>query len=155
LSNIVWYVNSAGGNGDGRSHNPFNTLASADTASGANSYIYVHTGGATTPGSLAMDTNQTLWGQGAVFTLNSLAIASGPAPTLIGTVTLANGALVNSVSFSGATTALTAGVALTQPVTINQVSTTGGTNALSLTNVSGAVTVTNSTFANGTGAEVL
>src|SRR6185295_3462109 len=27
LSQLVWYVNSAVGNGDGRSHNPFNTLS--------------------------------------------------------------------------------------------------------------------------------
>ncbi len=68
LSNVVWYVNSAGGNGDGRSHNPFNTLNAAATPSGVELVIYVHTGGATTPGNLAMDANQTLHGQGATFT---------------------------------------------------------------------------------------
>ena len=44
LSGMVWYVNSAGGNGDGRSHTPFNTLDDAAAPSGAGSIIYVHTG---------------------------------------------------------------------------------------------------------------
>ena len=67
LSNVVWYVNSAGGNGDGRSHNPFNSLANAAAPSLTNQSIYVHSGGATTPGNIALDANQTLHGAGATF----------------------------------------------------------------------------------------
>jgi hypothetical protein len=155
LSNLVWYVNSSGGNGDGRSHNPFNTLASASTASGAGSIVYVHTGGATTPGNLAMDASQTLYGQGAVFTLNGLTIPSGARPTLSGTITLANGSAVTAVNFNGAAGPAMTAAGLTQGVAIDQVNVTGGTNALSLANVSGGVTVTNAGFTNTSGAEVL
>jgi hypothetical protein len=155
---MVWYVNSSGGNGDGRSHSPFNSLANAATPSGANSIIYVHTGVNPTPGSLAMDASQTLQGQGQAFTLNNLTIAGAPAsaPTLSGTVTLANNDIVQGLNFSGAAPAMTATSALTGPVAINQVNVTGGTTALSLTNVSGAVTVNNtSNFTNTSAAEVL
>ena len=158
VSGMVWYVNSSGGNGDGRSHSPFNSLANAATPSGANSIIYVHTGVNPTPGSLAMDASQTLQGQGQAFTLNNLTIAGAPAsaPTLSGTVTLANNDIVQGLNFSGAAPAMTATSALTGPVAINQVNVTGGTTALSLTNVSGAVTVnSNSSFTNTTAAEVL
>jgi hypothetical protein len=155
LSGMVWYVNNAGGNGDGRSHSPFNTLANAATPSAAGSQIYVHTGTGTTTGSLAMDANQTIHGAGAAFALNDLLIAAGTPPTLSGTVTLANNDIVRAVNFLGAAPAMTATNALTGPVTVDQVSVTGGTTALSLTNVSGAVTVTNATFTNTSGAEVL
>jgi hypothetical protein len=156
LAGMVWYVNSGPTNGDGRSHSPFNTLANAATPSGAGSQIYVHTGSGTTTGSLAMDASQTLHGAGAAFALNDLLIPAGTAPTLSGTVTLANNDIVRAVNFSGAAPAMTATNALTAPVTIDQVSVTGGTTALSLTNVSGAVTVnSNSSFSNTTAAEVL
>jgi hypothetical protein len=154
LTGLVWYVNNSGGNGDGRSHAPFNTLANAAAPSATGSIIYVHSGVGTTPGNLAMDATQTLFGQGAPFTLNNLIIAAGARPTLSGTVTLANNDAVTAVNFSGATPALTA-TGVTQPITIDQVGVTGGTNALSLTNVSGSVTVTNATFTNTSGSEVL
>jgi len=160
LSGLVWYVNSAGGAGDGRSHNPFNTLNAAATPSATGSFIYVHSGGATTSGNLAMDANQTLAGQGAVFTLNGLSVAAGTRPTLTGTVTLANADAVTAVNFSGASPALTASaVAMTLPSVIDQVNVTGGTSALSLTNVTatgtGAITVSNASFTNTSAAEVL
>jgi len=158
VSGMVWYVNSSGANGDGRSHSPFNSLANAATPSAANSIIYVHTGVNPTPGSLAMDASQTLQGQGQAFTLNNLTIAGAPAsaPTLSGTVTLANNDILQGLNFSGAAPAMTATAALTGPVAINQVNVTGGTTALSLTNVSGAVTVNStSNFTNTSAAEVL
>jgi Bacterial Ig domain/FG-GAP-like repeat/Putative Ig domain/FG-GAP repeat len=153
LSGLVWYVNSAGGNGDGRSHNPFNSLANAGTASASNSVIYVHTGGATTPGNLTMDANQTLHGQGATFTLNGLTILGGTRPTLTGTVTLANNTIVTAVNLAGPTGF--SATLVTGPIAIDQVTVTGGANALSLINVTGAVTVTNTTITNSTGADVL
>ncbi len=154
LSNLVWYVNSGGSNGDGRAHTPFNALANAAAPSASGSTIYVHTGGATTPGNLAMDASQVLWGQGVVFTLNNLTIPAGTAPTLTGTVTLANNSSVNAVAMTPTGQALVAS-GVTQPVIVNQVAVTGGTNALSLTNVTGSVTVTGGSFSNGSGAEVL
>ena len=161
LSNIVWYVNSSGGAGDGRSHSPFNTLNAAATPSGSTHIIYVHSGGATTTGNLAMDANQTVHGQGATFTLNGLTIGAGTRPTLTGTVTLADNSIVRAVNFTpSAIPAMTAsGVSFAQPVTINQVNVTGGTSALSLTNVTatatGAINVSNANFTNTTAAEVL
>jgi large repetitive protein len=161
LSNVVWYVNSAGGAGDGRSHNPFNTLSVAATPSGSTHIIYVHSGGATTTGNLAMDANQTLHGQGATFTLNGLTIAAGTRPTLTGTVTLADNTTVRAVNFtpSGIAAMAASGVSFAQPVTIDQVNVTGGTSALSLTNVTatatGAINVSNANFTNTSAAEVL
>jgi len=161
LSNVVWYVNSAGGAGDGRSHNPFNTLSAAVTPSGSTHIIYVHSGGATTTGNLAMDANQTVHGQGATFTLNGLTIAAGTRPTLTGTVTLADNSTVRAVNFtpSGIPAMTASGVSFAQPVTIDQVNVTGGTSALSLTNVTatatGAINVTNASFLNTSAAEVL
>ena len=88
LNNKVWYVNSSGSNGDGRSNTPFNSMTGADTASAANDYVFVHTGGATTTGTFSLAAGQTLWGQGATFTLGPLTItgAAANAPTLTGTV---------------------------------------------------------------------
>ena len=73
ISCIVWYVNSVNVvNGDGRSHSPFNNLNNAQASlSPTNQSIYVHTGGATTPGNLAMDANQTLQGRGGTFSVNA------------------------------------------------------------------------------------
>jgi large repetitive protein len=161
LSNVVWYVNSAGGAGDGRSHSPFNTLNAAATPSGSTHIIYVHSGGATTTGNLAMDANQTVHGQGAAFTLNGLTIAAGTRPTLTGTVTLADNTTVRAVNFtpSGIAAMAASGVSFAQPVTIDQVNVTGGTSALSLTNVTamatGAINVSNASFLNTSAAEVL
>jgi Big-like domain-containing protein/putative Ig domain-containing protein/VCBS repeat protein len=161
LSNVVWYVNSAGGAGDGRSHNPFNTLSAPATPSGSTHIIYVHSGGATTTGNLAMDANQTLHGQGAAFTLNGLTIGAGTRPTLTGTVTLADNTTLRAVNFtpSGIPAMAASGVSFAQPVTIDQVNVTGGTSALSLTNVTatatGAINVSNASFLNTSAAEVL
>ena len=161
LSNIVWYVNGSGGAGDGRSHSPFNTLNAAATPSGSTHIIYVHSGGATTTGNLAMDANQTLQGQGAIFTLNGLTIPAGTRPTLTGTVTLADNSTVRAVNFtpSGIPAMAASGVSFAQPVTIDQVNVTGGTSAVSLTNVTatatGAINVSNAAFTNTSAAEVL
>lgn len=172
LSGVVWFVNNTGAAGDGRSHNPFNSLASAGPASLAGQAIFVHTGAGTTPGSLVLKTSQTLWGQGAVFTLNGLTIPSAARPTLGGTVTLATGATVSSVAFStgaaaaiddpaGAVTGITIAngvvVATTTGTAVNltnasgtftfeSISVNGASNAISLTGLTGAFSVT------GTGA---
>ena len=84
-----------------------------------------------------MDADQTVHGQGAIFTLNSLTIAAGTRPTLTGTVTLADNTTVRAVNFtpSGIPAMTASGVSFAQPVTIDQVNVTGGTSALSLTNV--------------------
>jgi hypothetical protein len=157
---VVWYVNNtAGAGGDGRSHNPFNTLSAASAPSAAGSYIYVHSGVGTTTGDLTLDAGQVLHGQGLAFLLNSLAIAPGAPPTLGGTVTLANGVLVTAVNFTPVGAALTASTtSFSAPVSIQLVNVSGGTNALSLTNVnatgSGAIVVGGGSFTNTSGAEL-
>src|SRR5262249_427465 len=161
--NRVWYVNSAvAGPGDGRSNNPFNTLDKAATPSLAGDIVYVHTGSGTTTGALLMDANSTQQGGGGAGSLKGgvLLIPAGVAPTLSGTVTIANNTAIKNVNFSGASPAMTAsGLATTVPSVVDGVTVTGGTNALSLTNVTatatGAINVTNSTFTNTSGAEVL
>jgi large repetitive protein len=183
LSGMVWYVNNAGGAGDGRSHNPFNTLNAAATPSAAGSQIYVHTGTGTTTGNLTMDANQTLHGAGGAFALNDLIIGAAGKPTLGGTVTIADGSLIQFVNFVTGATAISGtgtngltlndvdisgsagtgtGIALTNvsgTIDLNDVdfnSTAAGSVGLSLTNVTGATDVdSNSSFASGNGAEVL
>ena len=71
VSSKVWYVrdivdaNNAAG-GDGRSTNAFETLAAAQTASGASDIIFIFAGNtATTPlsGSITLKSGQRLWGE--------------------------------------------------------------------------------------------
>jgi hypothetical protein len=54
LKSRVWYVkNNAAGGGQGRSNDPFNTLAAAQTASLAGDYIFVYFGDGTSSGQTA------------------------------------------------------------------------------------------------------
>ena len=91
LAGEVWYVNSgAAAGGTGISSSPFNNLASADAASGVNDVVYVHTGAGQTPGSIMLEAGQTLWGQGAAFSLTGtgLTIPAVAKPSLSGSVVL-------------------------------------------------------------------
>jgi hypothetical protein len=94
LSNRVWYVNGAAGAGDGRSHSPFNSLASASTAHASNDTVFVQSGvtPTSTPGAITMKATTTLWGQGTALPLvGGIAIQNTGAttkPVLSGTVTL-------------------------------------------------------------------
>ena len=159
LNNKVWYVNSSGANGDGRSNTPFNSMTGADTASGANDYVFVHTGGATTTGNISLAAGQTLWGQGSTFTLSPLTIASGAKPTLTGTVTLGgNGDTVSSLDIDTSTTSVTgitntgtiSGALVTNNVTV----TTGTATGVSFSNIAGTLTFTGLTTTNGVGANL-
>ncbi len=102
LANRVWYVNGAAGAGDGRSHSPFNTLASASTAHASNDTVFVQSGGTATatPGAITMKATTWLWGQGtALPPVGGIAIQNTGAttkPVLSGTVTLGG----NSVTVS-------------------------------------------------------
>ncbi len=159
LAGRVWYVNSSGANGDGRSQSPFNTMTGAGTASLANDYVFVHTGGATTTGSISLLAGQTLWGQGSTFTLNSgaLTIASGTKPTLTGTVTLGgNNDTVSSLDIStGSSTGITNSAPITGALVENSVTvtTTTGTG-VSFSNIAGTLTFTGLTTSGGTGANL-
>jgi hypothetical protein len=142
LGTPVWYVNNtyAGANGasDGRSHRPFTTMSGWNTAEKAGHPIFVHTGSGTTPGAVTLLANQVLWGQGAPFTFGSLTIAGAANPTLGGTVTLASGVTINSLTInSGANPAITGGTIGT--ATFNAVMVAGGTTGLSFTGGNGNV----------------
>ena len=67
LKSRVWYVkNNAAGGGQGRSNDPFNTLAAAQTASLAGDYIFVYGGDGTTTGQAAgitLKANQKFYGE--------------------------------------------------------------------------------------------
>jgi hypothetical protein len=172
LSHVVWYVNSNSANSDGRSHSPFPALGNAEAASAAGHTIFVHTGAATTSGSIALKTGQTLWGQGTTFTLNGLTIGATGKPTVTGTITLATNATVSSLDINtGASTGITnpasaiTGVHITNGVTVTTTTgpavslsdtdgtltfqrisagtgASGPTNGISLTNTTGSFTVT-------------
>ena len=160
INNKVWYVNSSGSNGDGRSNTPFNTMTGADTAANTvNDYIFVHTGGATTTGNISLLAGQTLWGQGSTFTLGPLTIASGTKPTLTGTVTLGgNGDTVSSLDIdttSTGVTGITNSAAITGALVTNNVTVTTSTGTGVLFNgIAGTLTFTGLTSSAGTGASL-
>ncbi len=109
LSDVVWYVNYHGTNGDGRSHSPFNTLNNAQAQSADGHTIFVHTSEAITrPDGIVLKPSQTLWGQGMTFMLNGLTFGATAKPTVTGTITLAANATVSSLDINtGASTGIT------------------------------------------------
>ena len=154
MSGVVWYVNATAVGGDGRSHSPFNAMPAAATAAQTNQIIYVHAGSPT--GATALKAGQTLWGAGAAYTLNGLTIPATSAPTLQGTVTLANGVLVNSLSVNGGGSAAIAATGLTATETLDAVSITGGSSGLNLTNLAGTFSMVGGSITGVTaGADVL
>jgi VCBS repeat-containing protein len=114
VSNMVWYVqNNAGGAHDGRSGSPFNTLASAESASGsaAGDFIYVFKGDGTTSGQdagITLKANQTLLSEkyGLVVGGQTLTAGNPANRPLIGNsagdgVTLASGDTVKGFDITG------------------------------------------------------
>lgn len=75
IQNVIHVNNTAGGGGDGSFETPFNTLAAAEVAAGANDLIYVHRGDGTTAGQntgIAInDDGQMLSGAGIPLTFSS------------------------------------------------------------------------------------
>lgn len=82
----VWYVkNDAAPGGSGRSSDPFDTLAEAQTASAANDTIYVFAGNGTTAGQslgIALKAGQRLLGEGVALTV-PVVVNGGPNPTTL------------------------------------------------------------------------
>ena len=91
----VWYVQNATSNGDGRSHSPFNSLASASAAANAASdIIYVFADIGANPklnGNVVLENGQQLLGQGVTLVVNTLTNTAGDV------VTLASGNTVRGV----------------------------------------------------------
>ncbi|HET7219900.1 MAG TPA: putative Ig domain-containing protein, partial [Vicinamibacterales bacterium] len=156
LSSVVWYVNSAGGNGDGRSHNPFNTVTAAQAPSVAGHYIFVHLGSGTTPGTITLKANQTLWGAGTGFFVNSLSIPGvGANPLLLGTITLASGVVVNSLNVDGQGGAAFNGTGITGSQAINGVNVVGGTSGVNLVNFGGSLAFTTTSISGIAGPSII
>ncbi|MFZ1621920.1 tandem-95 repeat protein [Dokdonella sp.] len=90
---VIWYIdnlvdaNNPGAGSDGRSNNAFETLAAAQTASGAGAILFVFNGvSATTPytGGIVLQDGQRLWGEGyglAVAPFGTL-VAAGTRPRI-------------------------------------------------------------------------
>ncbi|HEX9002017.1 MAG TPA: cadherin-like domain-containing protein, partial [Blastocatellia bacterium] len=82
----VWYVrNNATSGGLGRSGDPFDTLAEAQTASAANDTIYVFFGNGTTSNQslgIALKSGQRLIGEGVALTV-PVSVNGGPNPTVL------------------------------------------------------------------------
>ncbi|MDX6481049.1 MAG: large repetitive protein, partial [Gaiellaceae bacterium] len=129
----VWYVkNNAAAGGTGRSTDPFDTLAEADTAANATGDItYVYKGDGTTTGltgGFSLLANQKLLGEPVNLVVGADTLATGtPAnrPSLLGTVFLASGSRVEALDITGSAGAAIAG------------SNTGGSDVTNV-NLSGA-----------------
>jgi VCBS repeat-containing protein len=104
---VVWYVdNSKVAAGTGQSTSPFNTLAAANSAAGANSIIFLYQGNATYTGGVSMKSGEDLWGQPFGLTVDgfSLVAAGGSTPTITNSggdgIDLAENADVEAVNVS-------------------------------------------------------
>ena len=105
---VVWYVdNSKTAAGNGTAGSPFNTLAAANSAAGANSVIFLYQGNATYTGGVSMRSGEDLFGQPNGLTVDgySLVPAGGSAPTITNSggdgIDLAENADVEGVDVSG------------------------------------------------------
>ncbi|HKP89926.1 MAG TPA: tandem-95 repeat protein [Thermoleophilaceae bacterium] len=122
LAERAWYVrNDAAANGTGRSSDPFDTLAEAESASNANDTVYVFDGDGTTTGyttGYALDPGERLIGEASDLTMDPdgggglgsetyFTGASANRPTLTASgedvVTLASGATVRGVGLDPST----------------------------------------------------
>ena len=106
---VVWYVDdSKTSAGTGQSTAPFNTLAAANSAAGANSIIFLYQGSATYTSGVSMKSGEDLFGQPHGLTVDgySLVAAGGSNPTITNTliggdgVDLAEGSDVEAVNIA-------------------------------------------------------
>ena len=140
MSGVVWYVNASAGAGDGRSQAPFSTMTAAAAASLAGQTLYVHSGAPA--GASVLKASQALQGAGEAFVLNGLSIAASAAPTLQGTITLANGATVRALTVNAGGSDAIVATGLSGSESLTNVTITGGTTGLNLTNLAGTLAVT-------------
>ena len=158
VGTVVWYVDdSQAAAGTGESNAPFNTLAAANSAAGANSIVFLYQGNATYTGGLTMKSGQDLWGQPHGLTVGSydLVAPGGTNPVITNSggngINLASGVDIEDVNVSGASADGISGSGVTGTVTITDCTITGSTvNNATITDSSGSLnlTVTGSTFSN-------
>lgn len=108
VGTLVWYVNdSLGAAGNGEAGTPFNTLAAANSAAGANSIVFLYQGNASYTGGVTMASGEDLFGQphGLVVGSYSLVAAGGSAPVITNSggdgIDLASSADVEGVNVTG------------------------------------------------------
>jgi hypothetical protein len=155
MTGMVRYVDNAtlAVTNDGRSNTPFKTMtAIAVATSTPGDFIYVSKGLGPTTGSYTMLTGQKLIGAGATLNVGSgVLVVPGNAantPTLSGTLTLANSAVVNGIDMSTGTSDAIDGTSVSGiNVTARNVATTTGT-AINISTATGTMTFT-SVSANG------
>jgi VCBS repeat-containing protein len=104
---VVWYVNdSLTAAGTGESTAPFNTLAAANSAAGANSIIFLYQGNATYTGGVTLQSGEDLFGQPHGLTVDGydLVAAGGSNPTITNSggdgIDLGEGSDVEAVNVS-------------------------------------------------------
>ncbi len=152
----VWYVNNAlAPAGDGRSTNPFNSLAplttggSADGLDAVGDVIFVYQGGGNYGGGIVLEASQQLVGQpqGLVVGADTLLAASGSNPTITNAsgagITLANSNVIRRVNVASTSGAGITGTSITGADVGPNTSVTNTTGAgFALTgNASGTITV--------------
>ncbi|MEZ5287544.1 MAG: LamG-like jellyroll fold domain-containing protein, partial [Vicinamibacterales bacterium] len=145
MSGVIWYVNGGGPAGDGRSHNPFNSMTAASAAAQPGQVIYVHAGSPS--GATTLKAGQTLWGAGAPFVLNGLSIPGATAPTLNGSVALADNSAVRAVAIHGGAGSAVIGAGLSGSESLTDVAILGGVNGLDLSGMVGTFTMTGGSIA--------
>ncbi|GMU65132.1 MAG: hypothetical protein AMXMBFR36_14060 [Acidobacteriota bacterium] len=126
----VWYVrNDATTGGLGRSLDPFDTLAEAQTASAANDWIFVYNGDGTTAGQnagITLKTGQRLVGEGVAL---SIPVALNGNPSPVSLVTAGTRPMLDNTT-AGGSAAMATDVIPAQIVGLNLA---GNTNAVDVT----------------------
>ncbi|HWQ33421.1 MAG TPA: MBG domain-containing protein [Blastocatellia bacterium] len=158
VSGMIWFVdNSRGTNGDGRLSNPFNSLATFNSANNgtgnnpaANDNIFLYSGSGSYASNLTLLSGQKLIGQGATASLSTitgltpnsfsatLPSTGGTRPAIAGTVALHNSTTARGLNItpSSGTAGLTASGKSSVSVSEVSVTTTNATavNFSSITN---------------------
>jgi VCBS repeat-containing protein len=137
VGTVVWYVDDSKTQaGTGQSTAPFNTLAAANTALGANSIVFLYQGNSTYTGGLSLKSGDELYGQphGLTVSGNSLVTAGGSNPTITNSegdgIDLGEGSDVEAIDISSPSAN---GVAASS---VNS-ATVGGSNAVGISGAGG------------------
>ena len=161
VSNQVWYVDSSfAGTSDGRSTNPFKTLADVTGASGpddAGDIIYLAAASGNYGGGITLLNNQTLWGANEALVVSGINLkAAGADPTIVNAggsgVTLAQGNTLKGFTVGDTTEAdITDGGGTVGALTISNVNLTGTGQAVDI-DQGGALNVTIDSLTSTNGA---
>jgi VCBS repeat-containing protein len=164
VANMVWYVNSAAGAGDGRSSSPYNAISSINGAGGsgdvdsANDVLFLYQGSYT--GGLPLESGQKLWGQPHGLNVASvqLVAAGGSNPNLAGGLALGNNTDVQGLTLgtvsSFALSGTSVGSSAVGTITAVDINNTGG-GGINLNTGTPTVTLSKMVSTGGTNGLVL